>query len=168
MLSRTPYTCKNRLSDAVGRPGERGRGVRRLGGDQDRHDRQVVAAQMEILQIERVVVDLVDRASVELFCADLEFDHVDRVAGDEDRVRALAHSGDEELQEQLAHLPVREDVFQDLDLGDPSVALVGSRAWACALASWPRISSVGVFKNSEIGASKYEMVMDGMKLLPGV
>ena len=82
-----------------------------------------MTAEVEVLQIEGVVVDLVDRASVELLCADFEFDHVDRVAGDENRVGALAHPGDEELQEQMADVPSREDVLQDLDLGYPSIAL---------------------------------------------
>jgi len=58
-----------------------------------------VAAKVEVLQIEGVVVDLVDGISVEGIGADLEFNDVDGRAVHQDHVGSLTHARDRKFQE---------------------------------------------------------------------
>ncbi len=89
------------------------------GRHQDRKDRQVVAAFVEVLQIQRIVLDLKDGGGVEMRLADLEFDDEDGFADDHDDVGALAHARDGEFEVEGEGGDIGQGVTHDDDLLKP-------------------------------------------------
>lgn len=83
---------------------------------------RVVAGLMEVLQIECVVPDLVTVRDSEFTLADLELDHDDRRARDEDCVDVAADARHIEFEQQRA-VDAIERRRENLDLFEPRVAL---------------------------------------------
>ena len=57
-----------------------------------------MTAGMKILQIERVVGHLINGAGIKVLCAHFKFDDKDDASIDDNRVDALSHARDRELQ----------------------------------------------------------------------
>jgi hypothetical protein len=49
--------------------------VWRMGGNEDRHDRQAVAGLMEVFEVKPIAIDLIEARSIVLARAQLVFDH---------------------------------------------------------------------------------------------
>ncbi len=79
---------------------------------------------VEVFQIERIVVDLVNRASVECRGANFEFDHEHNAVDQKYHVRPFAHSRDRKLEKDLSPIKRRELIFQHMDLRQPRITLI--------------------------------------------
>ncbi len=117
-----PY--QNRFGHPVGCPAPLRRARLRVGGDQHRHDGQIVAAEVEILQVERVVVNLVNSIAVEGVGADLELDHKERAMAQQQRICALAHAGNGEFQEEMPGSILAKRVLKNRDFSETRVSLL--------------------------------------------
>ena len=83
-----------------------------------------MAALVKVLEVERVVPDLIDVGSSVVRFADLEFDGEDGGAGDQDSIEAAANAGHDELEEEGA-VHADESGLQDQDLKQPGIPLGG-------------------------------------------
>ena len=93
-------------------------------GNENWNDRQVVAAPVEVLQVQGVVMHLFDCAAVEARGAHLELEHQNDAANDQDHVRALAHARDGELKKDVPSAQVTKRALQHGDLLQPSIPLL--------------------------------------------
>jgi hypothetical protein len=86
---------------------DHGPGILRLGRNEHRRDEQALARFVEVLQVQRVVINLIDRMGREGLVANLEFQHEDDRANDDDDIYALPETRHAELEVDRAPAPVR-------------------------------------------------------------
>ena len=77
---------------------------------------------VEILEVKRVVPDLVKISAGEMLLTHLELDHKNHRARNDHGINAFAHAGDVELQKQRPFQPLQR-ALEDGDLLKPRIAL---------------------------------------------
>jgi len=77
---------------------------------------------VEILEVQRVIHDLVDCVGYVVFFSYLEFQHKNHRANDANGINALAHARDGVFKIDLPRVTL-QDLFQDADLFDPGIPL---------------------------------------------
>ena len=93
-------------------------------GNDDRRDRKFVARLVEVLEIKRVVANLIEREAGELLLADLELQHEEHRADQCQHVDPLAQARNGVFEVQRSRVAVRRECgLQNVDLFQPSVRL---------------------------------------------
>nr|WP_315474900.1 hypothetical protein [uncultured Sandarakinorhabdus sp.] len=88
---------------------------RRLAGDQDRDDGLVVAGDMEILEVERIAIGLLNGMAGKGAFADLVFKHQYQRPCNDHGIGASSHAGDGEFHEEMG---IGQNSRQLLEMGD--------------------------------------------------
>ena len=83
----------------------------------------IVAALVEILEVESVIQYLIDRISMINSCAHLIFHNINKPLYHKEDIDALTHSGNRKLEEYVTVLEVMEFLFRVGNLLDPGIFL---------------------------------------------
>jgi hypothetical protein len=104
-------TRSNWIGNAVRRPGDFGDlDELCLCGNDNRHDRQAMAAMVKVLEIKRVVMSLLDGRTIKRGGAHFELDYGDDATHDQNDIGTLTHAWNAELEENVPTLTSASDV----------------------------------------------------------
>ena len=138
-------------------------------GDENGNERRQMARLVKVLQVERIIPNLVDRSAIERAIADLKLQYEDDRVDQENGVNPPAHPGYAELQEERA-IQSHELALQQADLFQPGVSLrrnYGEVAVGCE----PSYDGVGIrtkeFRNGRAIPGSGRRFVDGRRVVHG-